>query len=93
MTENSGKQLYKLVYDATIRRLDNFEALGMHEPVASSLLSLTAALVAEYQSGALSEKSLDEYVGACQVAVATGILADSDVEKISDLLEAMEKEL
>jgi hypothetical protein len=97
MASDPYEDLYKLVYDATAKRLINmggdYGMLGMHEPIASELLKSTAEIVGKHKANKLAEHDLDEYIGACQVAVATGVLTENDIERIADLLEAMEKEL
>ncbi len=64
-----------------------FGPYGMERGIREELLKKAGIVSGKIAGSTLLESDVDVFFGVCQVAQASGVLSESDIEKISTILE------
>lgn len=97
MDLNAASSLHQLIYDATTRNIPNLGGThGFNMSPASNpeqLLRASSAFVGSVRAGKVPpHDQIESFRAECLVAAATGLLADSDMEKINQILDKIKDE-
>lgn len=89
--DNKAEQLFSLMHKTVLGNVPNFGGHhgihGMMRGLREELMKQTGIVCNKLKNSQLSDNDQNEYLALCETALATEVIAESDLKKIVTILQ------
>lgn len=89
--KKDAKELYRRIYEISAGESLNsagfFGPFGTNRGLGEELLKKVGIISGKISSSSLSASDVDDFFALCKLSFASGMMAQSDIDQIADILE------